>query len=93
MQEQHFLNAMVKLSYQIKGPFLAQAAFPWMFIDHTPLIFNLSCCIEQIMTKTLVLLGFTSCFIFVQVLLVQSHTDHSVKCVFKFYASTQQVQS
>lgn len=93
MQEQHFLNATVKLSYQIKGPFSAQAAFPWMFIDHMPLIFNLSCCIEQITMKMLLLLGFTGCFIFVQVLLIQSHTDHSVKCVFKSYASTQRVQS
>lgn len=38
-------------------------------------------------------MGFTSHFIFVQVLPTRSHTDHSVKCVFKSHASTQQVQS
>lgn len=36
-------------------------------------------------------MGITSNFVFVQVLPTQSHTDHSIP-VFKFHASTQQVQ-
>lgn len=38
-------------------------------------------------------MAFTSHFIFVQVLPTQSHNDHSIKCVFKSHAHTQQVQS
>lgn len=36
-----FLNATVKLSYQIKGSFLGQATFPRVFIDQMLWIFKL----------------------------------------------------
>lgn len=44
-------------------------------------------------TKMLAVLGFNSCFIFVQVLLAQSPNDCSVQRDFKSRASTQQVHT